>query len=676
MNKLLKNPKQLWQKVGIGMLVGVFAFGAMVPQAKALTASELLNLLIALDIVPANKVEAAKKALGESSSSNTSCVAFTRNLTVGSSGADVVSLQTYLEAKGFLVIPTGVSKGYFGPLTKNALAKYQASVGIAPSVGYFGPITNADITAKCKVQAPGNGGGDNGSNDDNLSGGAGSIESYKLISTLSNEDVGEGEEDVEVAGIEIEVDNGSDILVNAVRLNFDKGSADRDFRKYADEVSIYLDGKEFGRVNASKFTDDNSYSATIALKNGAIIKKGDEGELTVAISALRNIDSNDLGETWSVDFEQIRFKDAQGSTFSEDPNTASRTFTFESFSSANDSKLKISQGDDDINESRSITVDATDKTKDVVLASYVLKAEGKSDLEIKKFGVNIDVTGASHVDHIISGGSTPAIFLEIDGKKYGTASYFDDSDGVDVGQDENVLFNKVNYVIDAGEEVEVLIKADLLSVADNLDEGDTISVTLGETETDQTNLFNVEDESGEDLTDNLITGNVLSGPHSLYEGGIQVELVSKTAVGQNNDGADNDTGTFTMVFDVTAFGKTIYVGKTATATTSTTVTGASNDGIIYMVSDSGTATTDDLADLVTFTKPSGVTETANNIKVNEGKTTRITLTVTQTNDSAEDDGIYYMSLKGIGWTTDDDTTYENMYNFNLHDFQTTTVYLN
>ena len=64
------------------------------------------------------------------------------NLMVGSRGDDVVALQTTLVSKGFLVMPTGVSMGYFGPLTKTALMQYQSSVGVV-STGFFGPLTRA-----------------------------------------------------------------------------------------------------------------------------------------------------------------------------------------------------------------------------------------------------------------------------------------------------------------------------------------------------------------------------------------------------------------------------------------------------------------------------------------------------------------------------------------------------
>lgn len=79
-------------------------------------------------------------------------VSFTRNLTVGSSGADVKTLQQFLNAAGFKIAGSGPGSpgdetNLFGSLTKTALAKWQASVGISPASGYFGPLTRAKITS-------------------------------------------------------------------------------------------------------------------------------------------------------------------------------------------------------------------------------------------------------------------------------------------------------------------------------------------------------------------------------------------------------------------------------------------------------------------------------------------------------------------------------------------------
>lgn len=72
---------------------------------------------------------------------------FSRSLSIGASGTDVVALQTFLEQRGLLELPPGVVNGYFGALTRAAIAKYQASVGL-PSVGTFGPLTRATLNAE------------------------------------------------------------------------------------------------------------------------------------------------------------------------------------------------------------------------------------------------------------------------------------------------------------------------------------------------------------------------------------------------------------------------------------------------------------------------------------------------------------------------------------------------
>ena len=73
---------------------------------------------------------------------------FNTNLTVGSRGTDVASLQQFLVAKGFLQMPPNVAYGYFGPLTRAAVAAWQKTKGIAPAAGYFGPISRAAIVTE------------------------------------------------------------------------------------------------------------------------------------------------------------------------------------------------------------------------------------------------------------------------------------------------------------------------------------------------------------------------------------------------------------------------------------------------------------------------------------------------------------------------------------------------
>jgi peptidoglycan hydrolase-like protein with peptidoglycan-binding domain len=69
--------------------------------------------------------------------------AFNMDLRQGMANNDVRELQERLRALGFFTFHT--STGYFGPITRAALARYQAANGIVPAVGYFGPITRASL---------------------------------------------------------------------------------------------------------------------------------------------------------------------------------------------------------------------------------------------------------------------------------------------------------------------------------------------------------------------------------------------------------------------------------------------------------------------------------------------------------------------------------------------------
>ena len=73
------------------------------------------------------------------------------NLMMGSRGDDVITLQTFLESHGFLTLPAGAVKGYFGALTKMGLKKYQESVGLT-AAGYYGPMTRAAIAKSMSMK--------------------------------------------------------------------------------------------------------------------------------------------------------------------------------------------------------------------------------------------------------------------------------------------------------------------------------------------------------------------------------------------------------------------------------------------------------------------------------------------------------------------------------------------
>jgi len=128
--------------IAISLMTVVSLSGISMPVASAQTSSTTVAQLMA-------EIQALQSQLaalqGSSSVSSAYSYNFTRNLTVGSQGADVKALQQMLIDAGYLKI--SAPTGYFGPLTKVALAAWQKANSISPAVGYFGPITRAKIAA-------------------------------------------------------------------------------------------------------------------------------------------------------------------------------------------------------------------------------------------------------------------------------------------------------------------------------------------------------------------------------------------------------------------------------------------------------------------------------------------------------------------------------------------------
>lgn len=576
--------------------------------------------------------------------------AFTRDLTIGASGADVTQLQTWLIGRGF-AIPAGAT-GYFGAQTASALAAYQRANGITPAAGYFGPVTRAKVNATIVV-TPGPTTPTNPGTGGDLRGGAGSIDSFQLLSGLSNEEVGEDEEDVEVAGLEIEVDDGSDIRLTSVRLTFDEGTANRDFKRYASEVSLMLDGEEIARVDGDEFTKRNDWSKNISVDRNAIIRAGDTGELTVAITAVSNLDSADEGETWTVDFEQIRFQDADGASITENPNTAARTFSFEAFAKAADVGLKIASGDEDINDSRVILVDGSSRTNDEEILSFEVEVEGDSDIELSSLPIAFTVTGADHLDDMVS-----SVTLSVDGDEVA-------SENVRIDED-TIVFDDLDLTLEAGETYEFVVSVDFLALSGALDEGDTIEATIGETQTNSAD-FDAEDETGEELRDSDIKGSATGGAHAVYENGISVAFVSATQelTSVADDIGEADQGTYRIVFDVTARGADMRIDRSCTEAQAN----VAGQGVEYTISEADSNTTLCIVSSTT----SDSEDTANTFEIDENRTRRFTLTVVAT---ATADHFAQVSLNSINWGTATDDTNANFYDFNLNTYKTGTLFLN
>ncbi len=131
------------KKFSTAFVVAALAVTVVASGVSAATVEELQAQIASL----LAQITALQTQLSGQSAAAPAAYNFATDLTVGSKGDAVTSLQSFLESKAMLTMPSGVAKGYFGNLTKTSLAKYQASVGISPAAGYFGPKTRAYVNS-------------------------------------------------------------------------------------------------------------------------------------------------------------------------------------------------------------------------------------------------------------------------------------------------------------------------------------------------------------------------------------------------------------------------------------------------------------------------------------------------------------------------------------------------
>lgn len=126
--------------------------------------SELIELLIALEIIPEDKADAARTIAEERGVERdvmAHCLQISRNLYMGvddaSTAGEVTKLQQFLKNTGDYDYPKVT--GYFGPATEAAVQRWQKRMGVVSSgspdtngFGLVGPMTRAKMACKVAKQ--------------------------------------------------------------------------------------------------------------------------------------------------------------------------------------------------------------------------------------------------------------------------------------------------------------------------------------------------------------------------------------------------------------------------------------------------------------------------------------------------------------------------------------------
>ncbi len=175
-----------------------------------------------------NLVAGVGKVLGVSTT------ALTRDLTIGSQGADVTALQEWLYREGHM---TTKSSGYFDNKTQLGVISFQLKYKITPANGYVGPITRAKLNS--------------------LMGATPAPSSTSLEFAPDDPWVNEGRfiqgdttdstEDEEILALEATAGKGSDITIDSLPVSFTLSGVS----KLADMFSklrLLVDGDEIGSI--------------------------------------------------------------------------------------------------------------------------------------------------------------------------------------------------------------------------------------------------------------------------------------------------------------------------------------------------------------------------------------------------------------------------------------------
>jgi peptidoglycan hydrolase-like protein with peptidoglycan-binding domain len=614
--------------IGLSLALGL----SMVAPASALTVAELQAQI--------NALMAQLAALQGGSAS--AGVTFTSDLTVGSTGAQVSALQQVLVSNGYLVMPAGVAMGYFGSLTKAAVMKWQAAVGL-PATGFFGPMSRAKLngSAGATGTVPGTtiGGSTSVGGVITTPGVEGTLTVTRAASPASGQKLYEGSMKVGVLGIELEAKT-SDIKVERIKLDLDESGGtnnDQDFyRKIAQKVYVMDGSTVLASMDLSTATVVEDGSDRFITLSGLsfVVPKDSKRVLTIALDARSNWDSAFDGDSWTIGVavEGVRGVDGAGVN-QYGPSTAfSNSFTSEG----------------ELADSATLTVSTNSGT---VQDMVVIAASGSSENE--KDGVELlradfraekdAVTITDLVVDVVRTGSGAATTTT--GYLYAGDTLLD-SDSVDTDTHSGFTFDDIDYVVPKDTTRTLTVKVDIDSA------NGTAAIFTADIDT---NDVTSENSNGTSVTE---SGSAQGESVTVRNVGLEYTLVSKNVTytaGGAFAGATS-TAKADFVLRIKAVGSAIEFGDAA----STTYAIAEQDNTLaagesFVIYRGGAAVNPDVSSSTSITVPSGVTAAGTNSWV-LGEGNSVDLPISFVMETRDDDsyalittGAYAFGLERINW---------------------------
>jgi hypothetical protein len=398
-----------------------------------------------------------------------------------------------------------------------------------------------------------------------LAGTAGTV-TYSQLSQYSSEEVGEGVNDIKVAGFELEASDG-DVSLRSFKLTFDDtgyGAGDSTrLMDYIESVSIWQGSTKVGTAMAEDFTRDSTavYSKVVTVSN-AVVRDGDTEKFYISVDGANSIDSGDISsDSWTVDPINVRYEDGGGVVSTDTITQSPIPLSFVTAATASDTELKITL--DSGLQAGVVTVNTTSDTNGVLLLKGTFKVEGDSDVWLDEVPF-LFTTNATNVDAV-----TPTVYFTIDGTEYS------ESMTASAGTTEVITFNELDKTLDPGTYT-FTVEADVNDIEDStFDEGDYLSAALDATR----RASIIAEGNGTQLTDSTEMTGVASGTiQYFYSKAPTVTVVSKSITPNDNGSNPAVSATAKIKLAITANGGTLYLNGDDESTAAKEFFGIAVDG--------------------------------------------------------------------------------------------------
>jgi peptidoglycan hydrolase-like protein with peptidoglycan-binding domain len=612
--------KDIAAKLAVATVAVAMMFAAFAPAAQAQTTEELqamINDLLAQ--------VAALQSGGDSMTSSSDVCPFTwtRDLSSGSTGGDVMTLQKFLNSDADTRVAAtgagsmGMETEYYGPATAAAVSKFQVKyradilspAGLVNPTGYFGPSSRGKANALCIASAveeeveEGMEEEEETTDEGFTLSGEASLDDFS-IDSADEDELEEGAEDAPVAELTFEFTDG-DAEISRIDITVDgTGNDETDPWDVFETFQLWVDG-DMVAEEAADDEDDYLDDTTGEFRFSGLSLFGEEDEeleIILAVTLQNSLDGVDDGETWNFEVDAIRFFDADGVATTEDSGfdfNSSVSVDIEEAGFEDELIVKTSSSDPD-----AATLQLEDDSKSDWYTVFVFDLDtddSVNDIEINSIPVTFDVssgTVATFVDDFE---------LVIDG------TTIDDWDYNDAGADTSTIVTfdvDGDVVIDAGDRVaaELMVRFKSLALGN---EGVTASGTVTTANADA-----IDAEGADDLDATQLGGSASGDDHTLRTAGADVSPEATSAEVTVNDSTTDDYGTFEIEVEVTAFEQDVYI-NTDPATS-----------IVYTLQDGSGSTS--VAGSRSVTLTSSADEVGSYFEITEGQTETLTLTVTYT----------------------------------------------